>query len=366
MVRDMLEGSPVLRPMILKGSAEQIEVVNGCVFRSIPSSGRGSRGMAVGFLVMDEAAHFTDTNGNNSGDQLYQSLSPSIAQFGKLGKILLTSSPWIQSGLFFSLYSKASKGNLRAYTASEPSWVMNPTLSKDFLEEQKVLLGPEVFAAEYGAQWTNSLSSFLPAEVIDTCVNHERSILLPQDKFKGAYFLSLDPSKGGRDSYVAVIVHYDNNVLVVDKWHEFGCTWNDGGKKNQVSISEVESWIVQHNEVYGFRKIVLDQYNSQSTIQHLRSQTLNIEELTWTTPTKIQAFTKLRELFTSGSIELYQHSRSVQQLKNLIVEYRASGSWNVTGGAGVGVDDYCLALAGSALIAKNNEPWRWMEIYSMH
>lgn len=364
MVRDMLESSPILRPMILRSTAEQIELVNGCVFRSIPSSGRGSRGMAVGFLVMDEAAHFVDTNGNNSGDQLYQSLSPSIAQFGRLGKILLTSSPWIQSGLFYSLYSKASKGGLQhIYTVSQPSWVMNPTLSSDFLEEQKVLLGQEVFGAEYGAEWTSSLSAFLSSELIDATVNHERGPLPPLPDFQGRYYLSLDPAKGGRDAYTACIIHMDGDRLVLDKWHEFKPSFQDG-LKTQVAIVEVENWILEHQNLYGFAKVVLDQYNSQSTIQRLRGQVL-IEELTWTAPTKTKAFSKLRELFNAHNIELYPHSKGIQQLKNLIVQYRANGTWNVTGGTGAAVDDYALALAGAVFVAQDADPSSWLKIYSM-
>ena len=357
MVRDMLEGSPILKPMIVRSTVEQIELVNGCVFRSIPSSGRGSRGMAVGFLVMDEAAHFQDTEGNSSGENLYQSLSPSIAQFNRLGKILLTSSPWIKSGLFYSLYSKASKGELpHAYTANEPSWVMNPTLSPEFIEEQKAVLGQEVFAAEYGAQWTSSLSAFLSSDLVDAAVNYDRVSLPPLDKFKGKYYLSLDPAKGGRDSYVACIIHYDGDRLVVDRWHEFQPSWIEGSKR-QVSIAEVEDWILTQHSLYKFLRICLDQYNSQATIQRLRAK-LPIEELVWTVPSKIQAFSKLRELFNGGTIELYPHAKSIQQLKNLVVTYRASGQWSVSGGSGAGVDDFTSALAGGALIARPRVPPR--------
>lgn len=292
MVRDMLESSPILRPMILRSTAEQIELVNGCVFRSIPSSGRGSRGMAVGF------------------------------------------------------------------------WVMNPTLSTDFLEEQKVLLGQEVFGAEYGAEWTSSLSAFLPSELIDAAINHDRGPLPPLPNFQGRYYLSLDPARGGRDDYTACIIHFDGDRLVVDKWHEFKPSWQDG-KKTQVAIAEVEDWILEHHELYGFALVVLDQYNSQSTIQRLRGR-LPIEELTKTAPTKTKAFSRLREIFNAQNIELYPHPKGIQQLKNLIVQYRPNGTWNVTGGTGAAVDDYALALAGAVLVAQDSDGWNWLQIYSMH
>jgi hypothetical protein len=102
------------------------------------------------------------------------------------------------------------------------------------------------------------------------------------------------------------------------------------------------------HSLYGFREVVLDQYNSASTIQRLNSK-LKIRELTWTVPSKTEAYSRLRELFNAGNIELYPHPKVISQLKNLIVQYRTNGTWNVTGGSGAGVDDYCSVLAAVAL-----------------
>ena len=57
-------------------------------------------------------------------------------------------------------------------------------------------------------------------------------------------------------------------------------------------------------------------------------------------------------MFNGGNIELYPHPVANQQLRGLSVIYRSSGQWSVTGGSGVGVDDYPSALAGAAMIAK--------------
>lgn len=168
---------------------------------------------------------------------------------------------------------------------------------------------------------------------------------------------------GGRDAYTACIIHFDGDRLVVDKWHEFKPTWDDG-KKIQVAIAQVEDWILEHHHLYEFAKVVLDQYNSQSTIQRLRGK-LPIEELVWTAPTKTKAFSKLREIFNAQTIELYPHRLGIQQLKNLILQYHANGTWNVTGGTSVAVDDYALALAGAVLVAQDSDPSNWLSIYSL-
>lgn len=348
-IRDLIESSPILKALVIRSTSDTLELSNGAIFRALPSSSRTGRGMACPMMIMDEAAHFLDTDGNAAGDQLYQALAPSVAQFNNLGRILLLSSPWIQQGIFWDLYKQANSGQYRyMQCVNLPTWEVNPTISKEFLEQERSR-DPELFAVEYGANFNQSLAAFIDMGLVDAAVTRAHDSLVSIDKFKGKYILSLDPAKGGRDSYVACICHYDGDCLVVDQFHEFKPSYYDGSKI-QVSIAEVEYWVEEHHRRYRFRKVVLDQYNSQSTIQKLSSK-MPIEELTWTVKTKMQAYTRLRELFTGGNISLYSHEKAIAQLKGLTVTYRAGGNWSVSGGTGAGVDDFAAALAGAVLVA---------------
>ena len=350
-VKELINGSLILKPLIVRETSDTLELSNGAVFKALPASSRSGRGMACPLVIFDEIGHAIDTeSGNASGGSLYQAISPSTAQFGRLGKILMLSSPWIQSGIFWELFKQGSGGNfLNMQVRQEPSWEMNPTLSPEFLEQEKAR-NPELFAVEYGASFSQSLSALVTGDLVEAAINYERSVLPPQAKFKGQYYLSLDPAKGNRDRYTACIVHYDGDRLVIDKWHEFKASWGEG-KNRQVNISEVEDCIIEQHQLYGFAESVLDQYNSAGTIQRLSSR-LKIYELTWTVPSKTEAFSKFRELFNGGNIELYPHPKANQQIRNLSVIYRASGQWSVAGGSGAGVDDFPSALAGAVLIAK--------------
>jgi hypothetical protein len=262
----------------------------------------------------------------------------------------MLSSPWLQSGIFWDLFKQGNSGNFpHMRVRQESSWQMNPTLSPDFLAQEKAR-DPELFDVEYGANFSQSLSALVSSDLIESAVNQYRYTLLPQNQYRGRYYLSLDPAKGNRDKYTACIVHYEKQRLVVDKWHEFKPTFGEG-KKQQVNISEVEAWILEQHSLYNFAEVVLDQYNSAATIQRLTGR-LNIQELTWTSSSKTEAYSGLRDLFNGGNIELYPHPVANQQLRGLSVIYRSSGQWSVTGGSGVGVDDYPSALAGAAMIAK--------------
>jgi hypothetical protein len=63
----------------------------------------------------------------------------------------------------------------------------------------------------------------LASEIVDAAINKERGMLLPDRQIMGKYVLALDPARGGvgRDEYVACIVHFDKETLVVDKFHTF-------------------------------------------------------------------------------------------------------------------------------------------------
>ncbi|HEY9779486.1 MAG TPA: hypothetical protein V6D09_05035 [Leptolyngbyaceae cyanobacterium] len=351
-VKAFVQRSPILKKLVTRETTDSLELSNGCIFRAVPATSRGVRGYAIPFLVFDEAAHFIDSEGNSAGDALYQALSPSVAQFGSLGKILMLSSPWVQRGIFWESFKQGCSGEFpQLQVVRAATWEVNPSISEESLALEKAR-DPQLFAAEYAAEFSGSIASFLDPQLIDAAVNHDRGVLLPVDKFKGKYYLSLDPAKGNRDDYTATIAHYDGSRLVIDKFHQFQPNWGNG-KKAQVVIAEVEDWILEQHKLYNFAQVVFDQYNSAATIQRLSGQ-LKIKELTWSAPSKTEAYSKLRELVNAGNFELYSHPKAIAQLKNLTVKYRANGTWDVSGGTGAAVDDYAAALAGAVLAAKRN------------
>lgn len=131
-VKDLINGSPILKPLIIRETTDTLELSNGAIFKALPASSRSGRGMACPLLIFDEIAHAIDTEGGNAaGSSLYQALSPSVAQFGSLGKILLLSSPWLQQGVFYDLFKQGSSGSFpHIQVVNLPTWEVNPTISR--------------------------------------------------------------------------------------------------------------------------------------------------------------------------------------------------------------------------------------------
>jgi len=360
-IRQLIVNSP-FEQEITRETAQELEISNGCVFQAIPASARASRGKAVACAIFDEVAFSLDTDANRGARALFDALQPSIAQFGKYGKILELSSPWITDGVFYEHYMQGLSGEYPGMKSIRvPTWEINIhlPLGCDFLENARKK-DPEAFAVEFGAEFRRNNSCLVAPEIVDIAVNkrHKESII--QRDLRGTYVLALDPARGGagRDAYVACIVHYEGERLVVDKFHEFEANFEIGGKK-EVNIAEVEYWIAEQHRLYDFESIILDQYNSASTIQSL-SKSFPISELTWSVSTKMKAFGKMKELFNSGLIELPNHKEAIKQIKNLGVIYRQSGQWSVTGGKDSAVDDYCFCLAGAILQATKEDTIDWI------
>ena len=360
-VRQLILNSP-FREEITRETSLDIEISNNCVFQAIPASARASRGKAVVAILQDELAFSIEGDMNRGAEAMYNALSPSIAQFGKYGKIIELSSPWLTSGLFFEHFKQAESGDFPGMEARQiPTWEINPSLPYgcDFLERARKK-DEESFQIEFGAQFRRNNSVLIAPEIVDIAVNKERNVLLPNREYMGTYVLALDPARGGagRDSYVACIVHYEGERLVLYKFHTFDANFEIAGKK-EVNIAQVESWIEEHHRIYDFQSIILDQYNSAGTIQNL-SKNYPIAELTWSVSTKMKAFNKMKELFNAGFVELPNHKEAIKQLKNLSVIYRSSGQWSVTGGKESSVDDLAFALAGAILEASKDSDVDWI------
>lgn len=342
-IKDLLNNSYFLQNLIKKEYADSLELTNNCVIKSIPTSSRTARGLPVAMLIFDEIAFALEGESNAGAESIFRALSPAVAQFGNLGKILLISSPYKKQGLFWDMYRNGKNGKHQTIQAvNYPSWEVNPTLSKEFLKQEKAR-DPELFDVEYGANFFNNLNSYLHSDMVERCVNYDRDLLSYNPKYEGAYFCSIDPSLGLRDNYATVIAHFEGEKLVVDYCFQFEPKEINPGVRG-IFIDEVFTVIHQLNDIFnGFQKIVVDQFNSQVLIQRLN--TLNIESFNWTNSNKKEAYEKLKIAVNSGNLELYNHPKIISELKNLQINFTPSGNWTISGGTGAAVDDFASCLA---------------------
>lgn len=324
----------VLAPLVESETSEELWLRNNVCIKVLPCSSRAVRGLAVSTAILDELAHFVDTDdGHQAGKRVYDSLAPSIAQFGGRGKMIAISTPRGRRGIFWHLYQQAQKGvpGMAAFRYSTEE--MNPKISKARLESYR-LKDPDVFASEYEAEFLDAAAAFLPADVVRACV--VRPGLTPYQEGM-RYVLALDPAYS-YDGFAFAVCHSEGGSperVVLDRIERLA---------PPVNFEEACELATRLSKAYGDARIVTDQYAAAPLVQTLKKQVRIVEVKPFDATRRQTVFASLGALVRSGLLELYD-GPVVDELLRLEREMTPSG---MRVEAGSGHDDLATALAVSA------------------
>ncbi len=346
--RSLVERSPLLSGLVTSVTDDEIIFATGAAIAAFPCTSRGGRGWPISTLVLDEAAHFLDTDGNSAAETVWRALVPSTAQFGKDAKVIVSSTPWGQDGLFASLFQQASSGELRdalAHTATTAS--ANPTIDHDFLASEEAR-DPESFRSEYEAQFVGGGASFLDPERITDAVA-DRGELAPDQAI--AWIAGLDPAFSSDPFGLALVARdpSDRRRLVLGKVH----AWKPSRRKS-VSFEErrnVEDAVLAEvaSVCRGFdARVVTDQFAAPAVVERLRREGLSVRTVPMTATSKTAAFSELRARLNTQTLELYEHPDLLAELRRLRTRYTAGNASVVNprvGGSGGSHGDLAQALA---------------------
>lgn len=136
-----------------------------------PCSGRGLRGHNNIIVIMDEMAHFfeSETSFDKSDENIYEAVTPSVANFNgpnnePHGRIISISSPGDHSGKFWQLHERAREKDCNDLLMIQaPTWEVNNTLSSKYLRS-KFAENPLTFGSEFGAQFSDRVTAWIENE----------------------------------------------------------------------------------------------------------------------------------------------------------------------------------------------------------
>jgi hypothetical protein len=321
----VVERSPLLRGLIERVTEDEILFANSTGFAAFPCTSRGGRGFPIFALLLDELAHFVDTEGNSAAESVVRALVPSVATFGDDARIIASSTPWGSDGLFAEWYSKADSGELtEAYAHHATSAGANPTIDPAFLaaEERR---DPESFKSEYLAHFVGSGGAFFAADAISECVTLVAD-LEPDDATH--WIAGLDPAFSS-DPFGLCLVGRDPRDprrLVVGRvkaWEPLvrPGSLEEGRAVEDALLAEVAS-VVRH---FGATAIT-DQYKSAGVVERLRRHGVTVRSEPMTAPTKDAAFGFLRARLNERSIELPERADLLRELRAIRTRYAAGRS----------------------------------------
>ena len=319
-----------------------ISFVDGISIRTMPLSSRSTRGPACSLLIFDESGHF-QTGGDSigEGNEVYQALAPTVAQFGSRGHIMFTSTPKLRLGLFWDQFRNGIEGrDPDLFVVQRATWEIspNPNLSRERLE--KFFPGrADWVATEYGADFASAEGSFLDPNDIYAC-QRESGILPPQPHLR--YKCAIDPAFQ-KDAFAMAIAHREGETVVVDGvwvWHRQGYDY---------TLDQVTRIASR----YGVHQVRTDQFSAQSVLEGLQKRKLECEVVRWESENKFDAFGRLKTGLVTRQISLPHDDAVAQELINLTVTVSVNGSVRINASAG-NHDDRASVLAALMDMLEND------------
>jgi hypothetical protein len=348
--RSIVERSPLLAPLVQQVTDDEIVFSNDTSLCAFPCTSRGGRGWPVSSLLLDEAAHMVDSEGNAAAEQVYRALVPSTIQFAGEARVLVASTPWGSAGFFADLHQRAANGELPGAVAHHAaSLEMNPTLDPGFLEAERAILGDEGFAGEYEASFVGSGGAFLDPQSIEDAVADRDEI--PAAVHKG-WVAGLDPAFSS-DPFGLALVAKDGARLVLG----LARSWKPGRVK-PTSFEErraVEDALLDEvaDVCLAYRaQVVTDQYAAPAIVDRLQRRGLRVKTVPMTATSKTDAYVELRARLNLGQLELYRHPELLAELRRLRSKFTAGSASVVNPRVGGSHGDIAQALAMAVLELK--------------
>jgi len=286
------------------------------VLRCGSSNASGLVGLTCWTIIMDEVAAMAGDNPDSGVDYaLYDDLKPSLATFGKDGKMMLLSNPKGPIGLLYDLHENRLEDQ-NTLVMKLPTWLTNPNIDKAWLDDQK-RKNPVEFQMQYGAEFGASSSD--PMFVQDDIDRMFKSMsMVKRKEFASGffdYFCHLDPARTS-DYYALVVAHTENMYgtvgpdfkplkrVVIDHIHY----WNPMTKNQPVKEKDVEEYVIDLHRKFRFKQVSIDQWNSQSSLIKLQSNGVPIVERQFNKEYKERIYTELSQLVRDDRVDIYDLS----------------------------------------------------------
>ena len=292
------------------------------------SSASGLVGKTCWCVILDELAAMAGDNPNSGLDKkLYDDLKPSIATFGKEGKIICLSNPKGPFGQLFTLYNSRLEDSM-TLVLKIPTWQINANIDKLWLEAQKKN-DPIEYNMQFGAEFgNNSQNPFLSPEDVDYAfANSTQVTRMEKRETGGEYYCHVDPAN--RSDYYCVVVTEavptgvrDLNGKMIKSFNIIHIHfWAPQKMKQPVPVREVEEYLMNLHSNFRFKQISFDQWGSMETINKLQQLGLPIVLRVFNKEYKDKIYLNLLEVFRDKRIKFYRMSNGrVKDSKGQLME----------------------------------------------
>jgi hypothetical protein len=338
-VSGIIEASAILRGLVARQTAEEIELNNGVSIAVSTSNFRRVRGITSLAAICDEIAFWHSEDSSNPDSEILTALRPTLATTG--GPLIAISSPYARKGEMWSAYSRdfGPDGDPRILVAQGATDQLNlsglPAL-QDFIK-RSYEKDPASAAAEIGAMFRTDVETFVPMEIIQACTDPVAERMPERGK---SYVGFIDPSGGAHDSFTLGIAHQEDGISVLDCVREV---------RPPFSPADVTEEFCALLKAYNITSVRGDRFGGQWIAEQFAGHGMRYEpsELN-----KSEIYGELLPMLNSRTVALLQNDRLIQQLNGLERRRGRTGR-DVIDHARGGHDDLVNAAAGALVLTQD-------------
>ena len=249
-------------------------------------------------LILEEVAQFgvEATGAVVNAEEL---LRAAVTRLVPGGQVWLVSSPYGPVGLLHTTWREHFGRPGRVLVVHAPSRSMNPSVVTQAVYDAVAAESPDVAAREYGAEWLDADSAFLPAMLIDPATRDEP--LVRRRPIGAACFAGMDPATRGNSWPLAVACRervegggQRVSVLLARQW--------TGSKAVPLSPRAVFREVADLLRPYGVRRIHVDGWSFDALADH--AQTVGLQLYQAPSTERDARYGKLKALAANGELEL--------------------------------------------------------------
>jgi len=286
----------VLRYSVVRRTRTTVRFSNGNWLIALPCgrTGYSLRGYVADLIIIDEAAFVPSMI-------IEGVILPMLATTG--GACWMLSSPWSRDHVFY-----------RAYMSPEWSkhhWPSSasPLISKEFLEEQRALIGERRFRIEYLAEFMADEEGFFPPSLVHSCVHEFDTGLEPG--------LSWGYDPGGKESLAAfAAVKWVGDKAYLKYYKAF----------RSDSYVSVNTALADLLKLYPPRSVYVDVTGVGAPVEeHLRSLGVSVTPIKFTADTVQEMMYGLRGLMESGRLILPPDPQLLSHFDSIVAERSWTG-----------------------------------------
>ena len=335
----LLRQLPALAALIESEAAESVALRHRVTIEVATASLRVTRGYTFAAVLADECAFWPQDDSAEPDVEILRAVRPGLLSLpGSM--LLLASSPYGKRGALWEAFKKHYGQDCAPVLVWRGATLaMNPTMDRERIAADREA-DPEAATAEYDALFRSDVAGFLSRELIDSAIEPGRVVRPPQEGI--GYVAFADPSGGMGDSFTAAVAHLQDGRAVLDALLEARPPFNP-----QAVVADVVALL----RSYRVGMVTGDRYAAAWVTEAFAAAGMAYVH---SARDRSAIYLNALPLFTSGRVDLLDHTRLAAQLASL--ERRTGGGRDRVDHPPGGHDDLANSACGALGLTAATKP----------